>query len=141
MNVFEEEAMSVSELGLNIKKIREQKGWNLNKLKLESEVGYATLHDIENGKSQNLNSSTLEKVAKSLSVSTNELLGVDVVEYTVIDLEETLKIILQSDELELGGILLTSTEKGDLKDFFLLAINSIKRRREKEENAENSNIQ
>ncbi|MGH4125640.1 MAG: helix-turn-helix domain-containing protein [Clostridium sp.] len=123
--------MSISELGLNIKRIREQRGWNLNRLKQESEVGYSTLHDIENGNSQNLNSSTLEKVAKSLSISTNELLGIDVIEYTVTDLEETLKMILQSDELELEGTLVTADEKEDLKDFFYLAISSIKRRREK----------
>ena len=132
--------MKVSELGSNIKKIREQKGWSLNKLKQESEVGYATLHDIENGKSQNLNSSNLEKVAKALTVSTNELLGIDVVEYTVTDLDETLKIILQSDELELDGISVTDDEKEELSDFFNLAINSIKRRRRKEENADSSNL-
>ncbi|KZL93520.1 helix-turn-helix domain-containing protein [Clostridium magnum] len=121
--------MNISELGQNIKKVRDQKGWTLNKLKQESGVGYATLHDIENGKSQNLNSSNLEKVAKALDVTTNELLGIDVVEYTVIDLEETLDAVFQSDELELDGVLINSDEKEELKDLFAVAINNIRRRR------------
>ncbi|RFM19050.1 XRE family transcriptional regulator [Clostridium botulinum] len=50
--LYEVTIMGISELGLNIKKIRAQKGWSLSKLKQESGVGYATLHDIENGKSQ-----------------------------------------------------------------------------------------
>ncbi|MBA4509173.1 helix-turn-helix transcriptional regulator [Clostridium sporogenes] len=124
--------MEISELGLNIKKFREQKGWSLSKLKQESGVGYATLHDIENGKSKKMNSKNLEKVAKALNVTTNELLGIDIVEYTVTDLEETLKIILQSDELEIDGLTVTENEKEELKDFFSLAVNSIKRRRKKE---------
>lgn len=124
--------MGISELGLNIKKFREQKGWSLSKLKQESGVGYATLHDIENGKSQKMNSKNLEKVAKALNITTNELLGIDVVEYTVTDLEETLKIILQSDELEIDGLPVSENEKEELEDFFSLAVNSIKRRRKKE---------
>lgn len=124
--------MEISELGLNIKKFREQKGWSLSKLKQESGVGYATLHDIENGKSKKMNSKNLEKVAKALNITTNELLGIDVVEYTVTDLEETLKIILQSDELEIDGVPVTENEKEELEDFFSLAVNSIKRRRKKE---------
>lgn len=123
--------MNISDLGLNIKKAREQKGWTLNKLKQESGVGYATLHDIESGKSQSLNSSNLEKVAKALNVTTNDLLGITVVEHTVTDLEETLNIILESDELELDGILLSSDEKEELKEFFNIAINNTRRRRTK----------
>ena len=123
--------MNISELGMNIKKYRSLKGWSLNKLKQESEIGYATLHDIESGKSQTLNSSNLEKVAKALDISTNELLGIDVVEHTVTDIEETLKIILLSDELELDGVLLSEDEKEDLADFFMMSINNLRRRRNK----------
>ena len=132
--------MEVSELGNNIKKFREQRGWNLNKLKSECEVGYATLHDIENGKSQSLNSSNLEKVATALSVSANELLGIDIINYTVVDLEGTLKNVLQSDELEIDEILVTIEEKEELEDFFELAINSIRRRRRRKENADSSSL-
>lgn len=74
----------------------------------------------------------LEKVANALNVTTNELLGIDIVEHTVTDLEGTLKIILQSDELEIDGLPVSENEKAELEDFFNLAINSIKRRRKKE---------
>lgn len=131
--------MGISQLGLNIKSARERKGWSLNKLKQESGVGYATLHDIESGKSQNLNSANLEKIAKALNIATNELLGIDVVEYTVTDLGETLNIILDSDELELDGVLLSKSEKEELKELFIFGINSIRRTRRRS-NAENSNI-
>ncbi len=52
-------------------------------------------------------------------------------EHTVTDLEGTLKIILQSDELEIDGLPVSENEKAELEDFFNLAINSIKRRRKK----------
>lgn len=123
--------MKVSELGSNIKTAREKKGWSLSKLKQESGVGYATLHDIESGKSQNLNSTNLEKIAMALNVDTNELLGMNVIEHTVTDLEETLKLVLESDELQIDNELVTGTEKEELMEFFTLAINSIRRRRRK----------
>lgn len=121
--------MNISELGQNIKKYRNKKGWSLSKLKQESGVGYATLHDIENGKSQSLNSVNLEKVAKALNITTNELLGIDIVEYTVNDIEETLDMVLQSDELELDGIPINDDEKEQLRDFLSLAINTLRRGR------------
>lgn len=132
--------MNISELGLNIRKIRELKGWSVNRLKQESGVGYATLHDIESGKSQNLNSTNLEKVAKALDVSTNELLGIEVIEYTVTDLEETLETILESDELELDGFLITEDEKEELMEFFKIGMNNIRRGRSKTKNANRSDI-
>lgn len=133
--------MNISELGINIKKFRELKGWSISRLKQESGVGYATLHDIENGKSQNLNSTNLEKVAKALNVTTNELLGIEIIEYTVTDLGETLETILKSDELELDGILLTEDEKEELMEFFKIGMNNIRRERSKAKNANSSDIQ
>ncbi len=121
--------MNISELGLNIKKYREQKKWSLSKLKQESGVGYATLHDIESGKSQNLNSNNLEKISRALGATTNELLGIDIIEHTVSDLEETIDAIFESDELEIDGLLLDDNEKEELKDFFAMAINNLRRRR------------
>lgn len=110
--------MSISELGKNIKLFREKKGWNLKKLIDEAEVGYATIHDIENGKKQNINSTTLEKIAAALDVSPNELLGIDIIEHTVSDMLETLNVIFESDELEMDGIKLTSKEKEVLKSIY-----------------------
>ncbi len=131
--------MGISQLGINIKSARERRGWSLNRLKQESGIGYATLHDIESGKSQNLNSANLEKVAMALNVPANELLGIDVVEYTVTDLEGTLKIILESDELELDGVALSDFEKQDLEELFYFAVKSLKRRRRRN-NANRSNL-
>ena len=128
----------ISDLGSNIKKIREEKGWSLNKLKQESGIGYATLHDIENGKSQSLNSSSLEKVANALNVDVNELLGIEIIEVNVQDLEKTLNLVLECDELEIDNMLVSDDEKAELKDFFQLAINKIRRNRNR--NANNSNL-
>lgn len=132
--------MKISDLGINIKRFREKKGWSLSKLKQESGVGYATLHDIENGKSQNLNSKNLEKVANALNVTIDNLLNIDILEYTVTDIEETLKVILESDELKLDGNELDSYEKEELEEFFKLALNNIRRRRRKYNNENNSNL-
>lgn len=119
----------VSELGLNIKKAREQKGWSINKLKEESGVAYSTLHDIESGKSKNLNSTNLEKVSKALNVDANDLLGITVVEHLVADLGEALDAIMESDELEIDGITLSNYEKEEMIEFFALGINNIRRLR------------
>ena len=75
--------MGISLLGKNIKEYRNKKGLSLKKLTEIAEVGYATIYDLENGKKQNINSTTLEKVATALETSTNELLGIDVIEHTV----------------------------------------------------------
>lgn len=130
--------MNISELGANITKFREAKNWSINKLKQESGIGYATLHDIENGKSQSITSDNLEKVAKALNVNTDELLGFEVVEITVKDLPDTLENILESDELEIDKKLITEQEKNELREFFNFAINMIRRRRKIYEN--NSNL-
>lgn len=110
--------MEISLLGKNIKEYRIKKGWSLKKLTEIAEVGYATIYDLENGKKQNINSTTLEKVANALEVSTNELLGIAVIEYTVDDISDTIDVIFESDELEMDGIKLTSKEKEVLKSIY-----------------------
>lgn len=119
----------IGTLGVNIKKIREKKGWSINKLKLESGVGYATLHDLESGKSQNLSLVNLEKVAKALNSTTDELLNIESVEFTVCDITETVDVIFESDELELDNEKLTDIEKELLKDFFISGIENVRRKR------------
>jgi len=121
--------MEVSALGLNIKTLREKKGWNLNKLKEESGLGYATLHDIEHGKSQTLNSNNLEKVARALDTTSDILLNVESVEYVVSDIADTVDAIFESDELKLDDIELNEYESEFLKDFFKAGIDRIRRKR------------
>lgn len=123
--------IEISQLGINIRKFRLEKGWNLKKLKDESRVGYATLHDIENGKSKSLNATSLEKVATALGKTTDELLGVEieVIEHEVGDFKETIDAILESDELSIDGIPLTGTEKQEISDLIEFGINAIRKRR------------
>ncbi|WP_298126555.1 helix-turn-helix domain-containing protein [uncultured Clostridium sp.] len=107
--------MGISLLGKNIKEQRTKKGWSLKKLTERSNVGYATIYDLENGKKQNINSTTLGKIASALEVTTNDLLGLEVVEYTVCDFEGTIDAIFDSYELQVNNIELTSKEKDILK--------------------------
>lgn len=123
--------MSISLLGKNIKGYRVKKGWSLKKLTEIAEVGYATIYDLENGKKQNINSTTLEKVASALQVTTNELLGIDVIEHTVDDIPNTIDAIFESDELEIDGIKLTSKEKDILKSIYKNGIDVIRLMRKK----------
>ncbi|WP_195264510.1 helix-turn-helix transcriptional regulator [Clostridium sp. 1001275B_160808_H3] len=121
--------MEISIIGKNIKKFRENKGWSLTKLKNESGVGYATLHDIENGKTQNLNSKNLEKIASALDKTPDELLGIldyEVIEVEVGDLVSSINAIFESDELELDGVLLSDFDKKFLLDNFMNNINSLR---------------
>ena len=122
--------MEISQLGLNIKKSREEKGWSLNKLKQESGVGYATLHDIESGKSKNLNTNSIEKIATALNKAIDELLGFEIV-VLVDDLEETFIKLLESDEVKIDGKIMSPEEKSEIVDFMELGIEKIRRNREK----------
>lgn len=125
--------MEISQLGANIKQFREEKGWSLNKLKEESRVGYATLHDIESGKSQNLKSDTIEKVAKALNKSVDDLLGVEyeIIEYAVGDFRDTINQILNSDEISIDGIPMTEQEKEKALEFSEIFIEMIRKERKK----------
>ena len=118
--------MGISLLGKNIKEYRNKKGLSLKKLTEIAEVGYATIYDLENGKKQNINSTTLEKVATALETTTNELLGIDVIEHTVDDIPDTIDAIFESDELEIDGIKLTSKEKDILKSIYKNGIDVIR---------------
>ena len=118
--------MGISLLGKNIKEYRNKKGLSLKKLTEIAEVGYATIYDLENGKKQNINSTTLEKVATALETSKNELLGIDVIEHTVDDIPDTIDAIFESDELEIDGIKLTSKEKDILKSIYKNGIDVIR---------------
>ena len=118
--------MGISLLGKNIKEYRNKKGLSLKKLTEIAEVGYATIYDLENGKKQNINSTTLEKVATALETSTNELLGIDVIEHTVDVIPDTIDAIFESDELEIDGIKLTSKEKDILKSIYKNGIDVIR---------------
>ncbi|MDU2672667.1 MAG: helix-turn-helix domain-containing protein [Clostridium sp.] len=118
--------MEISILGKNIREYRSKKGWSLKKLTEIAEVGYATIYDLENGKKQNINSTTLEKVANALETSTNELLGIDLVEHTVDDIPATIDAIFESDELEIDDVKLTSKEKEILKSIYMNGIDVIR---------------
>jgi transcriptional regulator with XRE-family HTH domain len=123
--------MEISQLGMNIKKFRDEKGWSLNKLKEQSGVGYATLHDIENGKSKNVNTNSIEKIATALNKATDELLGVEIetVEYPVDDYIETIKAILEDDYLKINGEIVSAEEKQDILEAALFCEQTIIRRR------------
>ncbi|AUN22290.1 transcriptional regulator [Clostridium botulinum] len=104
--------MSISILGLNIKRIREEKGISAYRLAKDANVGVSTISQIETGKRQSLNSKTAEKIATTLGVSVDELMTTETdVEYVVTDIEQTIKLILSSDELVLDDIELNDTEK------------------------------
>ncbi|WP_045905935.1 helix-turn-helix domain-containing protein [Clostridium botulinum] len=102
----------ISILGQNIKKIRTEKGLSAYKLSKLAKVGTTTISEIENGKRQSLNSTTIEKIANALNISTDKLMDVEEnKEYVVTDIEQTIKLVLSSDELVLDDIKLNETEK------------------------------
>lgn len=117
---------NISILGQNIKNFRLKKEWSLNKLKLESGVGYATLHDLENGKSQNLSVSNLEKVATALNVNTMILLNEKEIELpTEKDINELI-IFAEKNEFIIDDEILTDAEKYLLMSLLESAIKVIK---------------
>lgn len=108
--------MSISILGINIKKIREAKGISAYKLSKDANVGGATISEIERGIRQSLNTNTIEKIASTLGVKTDDLLATeDNKEYIVSDIMQTIDVILTSDELLLDDKEMNKTEKEQFK--------------------------
>lgn len=128
--------MEISILGKNIKRIREEKGWSAYKLYKKAGVGSATISGIESGTRQSLNSDTIKKIAKALSVTTDSLYSKDgETEYIVTDLSDTIDYIFKSQELTIDDEEMTQLEKEKIKILIEAGINTIKlERKVKREN-------
>lgn len=123
----------VSTIGRNIKKFREIKNWSINKLHIESGVGYATIHDIESGKNQNLSLVNVEKLSKALNVNPDTLMGndLDLITYEVNDIYETFNMVLTSDDLTLDDVKLTKNEIAMINDYLEFMFSQIRKVRSK----------
>lgn len=122
---------NISILGKNIKILREKRRWSLNKLKTESDVGYATLHDLENGKSRSLTSVNLEKVAKALNVNTMTLLDEKEIETSEIKDINELIMFTKENNFIIDNINLNDFEKYLIINSLENTINIIKYGRNK----------
>ena len=59
----------------NLKKLRNKKGWTQEKLAREAGISYITLVKIERGNIENPKLQTLVKLARTLGVSLDKLVG------------------------------------------------------------------
>ncbi len=59
----------------NLAKIRKEKGWTQEKLAIESGISYNTLIKIERGGIDNPKIETVIKLAKSLNIKIDDLIG------------------------------------------------------------------
>ena len=66
---------TIPTISKNIKKLRKAKDLSQDKLSRLADVSHATIIKIESGKNQNPTLDTLEKIAKALEVSVDELIG------------------------------------------------------------------
>ncbi len=124
--------MSISILGINIKKIRETKGISGYRLAKEANVGNTTISEIESGKRQSLNANTIEKIASALNVTMNDLMATENnTEYVVTDIEQTMNLVLSSEELVLDDVEITQEEKSQIKMAVDIALSTIRKARER----------
>jgi len=63
----------ITTIAKNIKKIRKKKGISQDKLSKLAEVAYNTIIKIESGAIQNPTIETVQKIAKALDISLDEL--------------------------------------------------------------------
>ena len=120
----------ISELGLNIKKIRELRKISAYELAKRANVGNSTISQIENGKRQTLKGDTLSKIAEALNVSVNDLLGnVDSINFETNDLVDLLNIINYADFIELDGQKLSDDEKKVIESAVMMGVDSIRYKR------------
>ena len=61
------------QVGLNIRRFREKRGWSQEQLALEADLHRAYIGQIERGE-KNIGLQNLEKIAKALSVSLKKLM-------------------------------------------------------------------
>ncbi|MBE6044101.1 MAG: helix-turn-helix transcriptional regulator [Clostridium thermopalmarium] len=123
--------MSISILGMNIKRIREEKGISAYKLAKEANISSATISQIESGNRQSLNSNTVEKIANVLGVGVDELFSTELnKEYIVTDIEQAMRFMLSSDELVLDDNELTEMEKEQIQSALDITFRSIRKQRE-----------
>ncbi|MCR3759347.1 helix-turn-helix transcriptional regulator [Clostridium felsineum] len=123
--------MQVSILGQNIKMIREKKYINAYQLSKKAHVSASTISEIESGIRQNLNSSTVMKIANALDVSVDSLYKTENnLEYVVEDIQDCFHMILESEVLKLDDEELSDTEKKQLQVSFQASLDVIRLNRE-----------
>lgn len=124
----------ISILGQNIKRIRELKGISAYKLAKLADIGNSTVSQIESGKRQTLNGSTIEKIAKALNVDVNQLVKLeDDQEYEMSELEELISAILNEVDITIDNVLMTEEEKKEFEMIANVAINLIRKKRSNNE--------
>jgi transcriptional regulator with XRE-family HTH domain len=64
----------ISPIGKNIKKLRKQKGLSQDRLSKLADISYNTVIKLESGGINNPSIATLQKLAKALNVSVDDLL-------------------------------------------------------------------
>jgi transcriptional regulator with XRE-family HTH domain len=67
--------MASNKISSNIKKIRAEKGYSLEKVARLADLSLNTIVKIENGVNQNPTFETLQKIAKALEVKMNDLIN------------------------------------------------------------------
>ena len=67
--------MASNKIGVNIKKIRAEKGYSLEKIVRLADLSLNTIVKIENGVNQNPTFETLQKIAKALEVKMDDLIS------------------------------------------------------------------
>jgi len=120
----------VSLLGTNIKKIRNEKNMSISTLSKLSEVSSPTISQIESGARKSLISKNVEKIAKALDVTINDLFSIkDEGEYIISDIYEAIVMCLADDEASIDDVIMTEKEKEQLKFSVEMAINTIRSNR------------
>jgi len=66
--------MSNNKIAENLKKLRDKKGYSLEKVARLADLSLNTIVKIENGVNQNPTIETLTKIAKALDVEVNDLI-------------------------------------------------------------------
>jgi transcriptional regulator with XRE-family HTH domain len=118
---------NISNLGVNIKRIRESKGISGYKLAKLAGLGKSTISQIETGDRHNLNSSTIIKIAEALGVSPQDLMFTEgEEEYVVNDFEDAVLTVLSSDELTIDSEKVTQSEKEIIEKYLSKAIDVIR---------------
>lgn len=121
---------NISLLGTNIKKFRNKKKMSMDILSKLSGVSSSSISQIETGGRSSMRSENVEKIAKALEITTNDLLlTVEEGEYEVSDIYEAIVMCLADDEVSIDDIIMSDKEKEQFEFGVKIIINTIRSNR------------
>ena len=121
--------MNVDVISKNLKKYRKDKKLSMRELASMSDISAATICSIEKAERIQYSAKTLNSISKALGITCNDLIYEKGSNNNVYDFLEEIRLIINNNDISIGGQLLTPKEKNKIIESCIDIDYSIKARR------------